>query len=109
MISDYFNQTVLLQSPIYTPDGYGQNIASWSSGVTIIGSIQGRSGNHPVIDGVQYVQKSYRLYCSSTVTITLQDRILHNSNYYYISYINNDLMYNNHLQVDLDLGRESRN
>ncbi len=108
MITDYYDLSVLLQSPVYTQDGYGQNIAAWSTGVTILCTIQGRSGSHPVINGVQWVAETYRLYCSSTVAITLQDRVLHNSVYYYVTYINNNLRSNNHLQVDLELGRADR-
>lgn len=108
MISDYYDLTVLLQSPVYTQDSYGQNIAVWSTGVTVTCAIQGRSGSYPVINGVQWEAETYRLYCSSTVAITLRDRVLHNSVYYYVTYINNNLRSDHHLQVDLELGRADR-
>jgi head-tail adaptor len=108
MITDYYDQNVLLQSPVYTQDSYGQNIAAWSTGVTVTCAIQGRSGSYPVINGVQWEGETYRLYCSSTVAITLRDRILQNGNYYYVTYINNNLRNSNHLQVDMELGRADR-
>lgn len=109
MISDYYDLTVLLQSPIYTQDSYGQNISSWSSGVNLNCTIQGRSGSYPVTSGIQYETKSYRLYCSVNSSIALQDRIYYNNQYYYVTYINELLRNDSHLQVDLELGRGDRN
>lgn len=109
MIEDYYDQSVLLQSPIYTPDSYGQNIASWTTGVTVNCAIQARSGNYPVIDGVQQVLKSFRMYCSSTVSIKEQDRISQNGLYYYVTFINTNLKSSHHLQIDLEKGLADRN
>jgi head-tail adaptor len=110
MIVDYYDSIVYLQSPTYTQDSYGQNIATWSSGVAISVCLQGRSGSYPVINGIEYVSKGYKIYCSSTVNITLQDRIFDGAtNYYYPTFIKETLKGSHHKEIDLDLGRGDRN
>lgn len=110
MITDLYDVTGYVQSPAKTQDSYGQEISTWGSTSerTIACALQGRSGNYPVITGVQFVQKTFRMYCSSTVSFTLQDRLRVSTSYYYPTFVNDKIKRSDHLQIDLELGNESR-
>jgi len=101
MISDYYNETVVIERYTSAKDSFGQYIKTWSTVADVSCTIQTRSGDKSIIERENDIRYNLRMYCSSTEDIRQHtDRIVRGSTYYEIIALNADLR-SNHLQIDL--------
>jgi len=108
MISDYYNETVVIERYTVTADSYGQQVKTWSTVADVLCTIQTRSGDKSVIEREEDIRYNLRMYCDATEDIRQHtDRIVRGSTYYEILALNADLR-SNHLQIDLGNDYASR-
>lgn len=102
MISDYFNDSVIVERATYSGGDYGEYIVTWSTHLSLSCAIQTRTGVKSITEGKQDTLYSKRLYCSNDLDILITDRIVDSTSYYKILAINNDLR-SNHMQIDIQI------
>lgn len=63
-IESFYNTTAIYEIPTITVDAYGQDTKVWSVSTTIIGRLQGRSGNKSIFNNNQEkADYNERFYC----------------------------------------------
>lgn len=78
---------VVVQRATVTDGGYtNQSTTTWATHLTISGAIQTLSGNEVMKADKLGIKASHKLFCN-VIDVTERDRILYNSKYYQITFV----------------------
>lgn len=100
MIQNYFNQSVLVQTPTKSiSTDTGENVESWSTGTTVKASVRPLSLDKQYIQNQSHVLVTHRMY--STHLPDVNDRVYYDSRYYQIVSIIDPMTMSRFYQVDM--------
>lgn len=83
-------------------NGYLGDTVTWSTNLTLTGSIQNLSGNEIIQAQKLGVSATHRLYVNGNPDILVNDRIKYNGIYYKITYVDNVVNVSAHTKIFLE-------
>ena len=101
-ISNYYEYGIIVQRNVEMDNGIGGTIPNWSNYAIIWGRIRPLTGKELVMADKQTAISTHRLYCSLSVDINENDRIVYKNNKYEIVAPPANIMnFDNHFQIEL--------
>lgn len=99
---DEIGSGLVVQRATVVEGGYTGDTVTWATHLTLTGSVQNLSGTEIIQAEKLGIQASHRLYLNEKPDITEKDRILYNSKYYQITFVDNVANIDAHLKIFLN-------
>lgn len=101
---DEIGVNLIIQRETRVEGSYLGDTVTWSTHLSLKGSIQNISGYEAIQAEKLGVNATHRLYINGSSDIKKNDRVLYNGVYYQITYIDNVVNIGSHMKIFLDEG-----